>query len=65
MKSKKLNFFVAAALAFTLFSCAEKQEGCLDVYATNFEFEADKVCEDCCTYPVFELEVSHYWDSSN
>lgn len=63
MKSKRLNYFVAAVLTLVLYSCAEKQEGCLDVYATNFEFEADKVCEDCCTYPVFELEVSHYWDS--
>lgn len=63
MKSKRLNFLVFGVLAFILFSCAEKQEGCLDVYATNFEFEADKVCEDCCTYPVFELAVSHYWDS--
>lgn len=63
MKSKRLNFFFIASLIIGLYACAEKQEGCLDVYATNFAFEADIACADCCTYPVFELTVSHYWDS--
>jgi hypothetical protein len=65
MKSKKRNIIYLLALTFCLFACAEKQEGCLDIYATNFDFDADVICDDCCEYPLFELTVSHYWDSLN
>lgn len=65
MKSKRHSLLFLLALSLCLFACAEKEEGCLDVYSTNFDFDADKPCEDCCESPVFSLKVSHYWDSLN
>ena len=43
-------------LVFTIFSCAQDEEGCIDVRAKNFNIEADKNC--CCTYPVMSVEIS-------
>jgi len=47
------------AIMFFLQSCFEPQEGCLDVGATNFDPTADNPCEDCCTYPILTLSLSH------
>ena len=46
-------------------SCAEKVEGCLDPYSTNFDLDADLPCEDCCEYPGLSVSVGHYWDLDN
>jgi hypothetical protein len=40
-------------------SCYEKEEGCLDIQAVNFDPGADLACEDCCTYPSLSLRVEH------
>lgn len=48
-----LLFFVAA--------CGEKEEGCLDIVAANFDASADKDC--CCTYPNFVINVAHEFDT--
>lgn len=43
-----------------LTSCYEKKLGCLDVYATNYDFAADAVCEDdCCKYPALNISLTH------
>lgn len=62
MIANKFSWLVGLMVLCCL-ACAEKEEGCLDIYATNFDFDADLACIDCCTYPIFELKVSHYWDS--
>jgi len=38
-------------------SCQEKVEGCLDIYATNFNPQADKSC--CCVYPALSFQVNY------
>ncbi len=45
-------------------SCYEKQEGCLDINSSNYDFEADFSCDDCCTYPEFKIQVNHQWNNS-
>ncbi|MBR9919418.1 MAG: hypothetical protein GYB31_01170 [Bacteroidetes bacterium] len=46
-------------LTTLLAGCYEKEEGCLDIGATNFDPSADKACEDdCCEYPRVELRVT-------
>ncbi len=50
-----LLVFVLIGLA----GCYEKQEGCLDIRATNFDLEADIACEDCCEYPDLKLKFLH------
>ena len=54
---KKILFF-ASVLLF-LNSCYENIEDCLDVNATNFSVDADRSCEDCCTYPNIRLSIQH------
>ena len=48
-----------AALALLLTACYEKQEGCLDIRAVNFDVAADLPCSDCCTYPRLSLKPEH------
>ncbi len=65
MKLKKNRYKKIAVFFFlpVLFCCYQQKEGCLDVSATNFDFDADKdCCEEevcCCTYPTYQLEVLH------
>lgn len=40
--------------------CYEKVDGCLDIYASNFNANADNPCEDdCCTYPSISFVITH------
>lgn len=50
-------------LVFLMSSCYEKQEGCLDIIATNFDFAADLPCEDCCEYPQLRILINHAMDT--
>ncbi|MCB9284441.1 MAG: hypothetical protein H6563_10240 [Lewinellaceae bacterium] len=50
---------VGLFLCFLLPACYEKQEGCLDINATNFDVTADVACSDCCTYPQLSLKLEH------
>jgi len=58
-KSNVLHNFLLLALLVTAFGCYEKQEGCLDIAATNFDVEADRDCADCCNYPTLSVIFSH------
>lgn len=40
-------------------ACYQRQEGCLDITAVNFDVEADRPCADCCEYPNLTLEFQH------
>ncbi len=49
-------------LGFT--ACYEPVEGCLDVYAENYEANADEQCPDdpgCCNYPELRLTLNQVW----
>ena len=68
MKKHLVDIFKTGLFFLSLlsvFSCAEKVEGCLDPYSTNFDIDADLPCEDCCEYPSLSISVGHYWDSLN
>ncbi len=52
--------FYILGLAFLIFiSCAQDQEGCLDIEAANLDITADKACTSCCTYPNLNLSFNH------
>jgi hypothetical protein len=42
-----------------------RDEGCLDVYATDFDLSADKPCGGCCTYPTLTYVLTQKWDDIN
>ncbi len=50
-------FFLS--LLFLFSACYEREEGCLDLQATNFDLSADRPCADCCTYPSLLLSPLH------
>lgn len=57
-------------LTVLLFSCYEKKEGCLDVYASNFALDADLDCcenpdDCCCEYPELKLSIKHQYEGEN
>jgi hypothetical protein len=62
MKTKSY-LLIAAGLIAVMTSC-RKKEGCMDTTATNFDAEAEKECDNCCTYPAdtvgtLALEFEH------
>lgn len=61
------RFLWAIVLLLGFTACYEKEEGCLDISATNFDVSADKPCpDDCCEYPVLRLNMlSQYSDIAN
>lgn len=56
-----MRSFLILSILFLMSSCYEKQEGCLDFRANNYDFGADESCEDCCTYPDMKIGITHYW----
>lgn len=56
-----ISLLVLSLLAFT--ACYEHSEGCIDARAENYDLEADKACEDCCTYPSLKLDFEHWLGS--
>ncbi len=56
------SFLILSILSLGLLtSCYEKQDGCLDFRANNYDFGADVDCEDCCTFPDMKLSITHLW----
>lgn len=55
------QFLYISLILLLITSCSEKEEGCLDIKATNFDASADKDC--CCTYPSLVLNFSHKFDT--
>jgi len=60
---KPFNYFTTSLLLLTLAlsipACLPKEDGCRDVFATNFAADADTDCEDCCNYPDLTFEIDH------
>ena len=61
---KKLNLpnsrlVLFLAFIFVLHSCKEPKEGCMDINASNWDAEADKPCDDCCSYPLLQFSFTH------
>ncbi|NND35064.1 MAG: hypothetical protein HKN76_20935 [Saprospiraceae bacterium] len=57
-------------LSFLILGCYEQKEGCLDVLASNFQFDADVDCcrkdgECCCQYPKLIISVKHQYEGEN
>lgn len=50
-------FMAFVMLVFT--NCFERQEGCLDLGATNYDVTADEPCSNCCTFPSLNLSFRH------
>jgi hypothetical protein len=64
MLLRKLIFALFSAFIVIFPACLAPEEGCLDVQATNFNFEARRACDTCCTYPSLVLEVAHLADTN-
>jgi hypothetical protein len=60
-----LFWFLCTGFLFIHEGCTSRVEGCLDVAAANFDFSADRSCEDCCTYPLLSISLSQKWGARN
>jgi len=45
--------------------CTTRIQGCLDVNAENFDLNAERNCDGCCTYPSISLSLSQKWNDEN
>lgn len=61
---KSLNTLLLAVVIIIWFgACYQNKQGCLDNYATNYDFAADEVCEEaCCVYPDLKLSITHVFN---
>ncbi len=46
-------------------ACVDPSEGCTDPFSSNYQLDADKSCEDCCTYPSFSLSTQYLYGEEN
>jgi hypothetical protein len=46
-------------------ACNEREPGCLDIQAENFDFDADKDDRSLCNYPNLILNVLYQWQDSS
>ncbi len=61
------TFFVWLLLAGSIFiqGCIMRADGCLDIAAENFDLNADRACDNCCTYPTISIILSQKWNEKN
>jgi len=45
--------------------CNTRTAGCLNPNANNFDFNAERDCDDCCTFPVMSVTLSQKWNEKN
>lgn len=62
--NKRFPIVLFLSLLLCCTACLEKEEGCLDITASNYNAATDTPCEDCCTYPSLELEIFHRFNDS-
>jgi hypothetical protein len=46
-------------------ACNTRIEGCLDANAENFDLNAERDCDGCCTFPSMELALTQRWGDRN
>ena len=65
MSAIRKRFELIGILLLTLgLGCYENEEGCQDIFASNFDVEADLPCtDDCCNYPSLSLSIQHRQDT--
>lgn len=51
------HIVILCLLVGFLYSCREKKEACIDVFATNFDASGDVNC--CCQYPQLSIRTSY------
>jgi len=61
----KVTALILLFTSIMMVGCNIKQEGCLDIAAENFDLNADKSCDGCCTYPSVSVSLSQKWNSEN
>jgi hypothetical protein len=65
-KAETIRFlFMVIVIQLCSWSCNTRIEGCLDVQADNFDFDAELACSGCCTYPTIGLALSQKWQDRN
>lgn len=64
-KETPIICIILAVFLFIQDGCTSRVEGCLDIAAANFDFSADRSCEDCCTYPLLSISLSQKWNDRN
>lgn len=61
-----MRFLIPVVISLISFcGCNTRIEGCLDVNAENFDFDAERSCDGCCTYPALNLTLTQKWGERN
>ncbi len=64
-ENSNLRYVIFILILYSISSCYENVEGCLDPDSSNYDVTADIECDDCCKYPQLSMLISHrYGDDS-
>lgn len=64
-RRKSLKLALIAIICTALWACNVREPGCLDIEASNFDFEAERHDASMCTYPDLVLNVLYQWADSS
>ena len=56
---------MCSSLFIAEWGCNTRTAGCLDPNANNFDFNAERDCDGCCTFPVMSVTLSQKWNDKN
>lgn len=56
---------LVSLLVLVISGCNTRIEGCLQANAENFDLNAEKPCDGCCTFPSMGLLLSQKWNERN
>ncbi len=65
LKVKEAAWVLLGCLVIAGAGCNTRIEGCLQANAENFDLNAEKPCDGCCTYPSMGLSLSQKWGERN
>jgi hypothetical protein len=60
-----IKIVVFILLVLTWAGCNTRIEGCLEANAENFDLNAERPCDGCCTYPSMSLSLTQKWNGDN
>ncbi|MEQ8703726.1 MAG: hypothetical protein RIC19_07390 [Phaeodactylibacter sp.] len=64
MRTNKFTAFLVLVIALWS-GCYEPQDGCLDLEAVNYNFEADNNAPEECQYPELRIQFTHQYSTAD
>ncbi len=58
------KYLFILVIVWIISGCYSRKEGCLDIYAANYDVSSDDQCANCCQYPALKLNFLRLFGDS-